>query len=252
MIDMSTLYAHGEYQIGLSQFNGCTRENRWSKFKSVHLKITKYKCPICECSLAHNTLQERDSNNGKVEINATIDHYRPKDSTLYPFLKYCDQNYILMCSDCNNAYKGNLFPLYGLNSPRATCTNTLSIERPLIVNPISDNLLSLFTLVFRYTPSGKKVLELKPKEDNGYLNQKAKETIKTFSLGDCEINIHESPNVQNCRIDLLSTHYVKFIGFIKALAEQDMTKALMEYKKYKLEDYGFIKFINAKQFIDLT
>ena len=187
---------------------------------------------MCECNL-NNSLQ-RTSSNGTTIISATIDHYRPKDSTLYPRLKCDDKNYLLMCSDCNNAYKGNQFPLHSSGNIRdrnSTTTGSITNEKPLIINPIYDDLLELFILVFRLAPSGKKVLELRPKETRGYLYEKAKETIRLFSLGNCEIDVHSSINVQNCRIELFHDHFNKFIKFATIFLENNI--AFVGFMKVK-------------------
>ena len=247
MIDMQKLYTYSYYQWILKRFNNSNC--RWSKFKRIHLKVSKLKCPICECNL--NGSLQRLSNNSTTTILATIDHYRPKDNTLYPKLKCDDKNYLLMCSDCNNAYKGNSFPLHSSGNIRDTFSTSIAysiFEKPLIVNPIYDNLLELFILVFRYTPSGKKVLELEPKEQTGYLFEKARETIKLFSLGNCEIDIHTNPNVANCRIGLLNDHFNKFYGFMEALKNGDSINAFNEKENNKLESYGFFIFIQKGQF----
>lgn len=262
MIDMSSLYSNVNYRQYLVEFNLSSRPKRWSIFKPVQLEVAKYKCPFCECSLANGELLRRPSTNSTVDIISTIDHYRPKDHSLYPFLKYYERNYILMCSDCNNAYKNNLFPLYG-STPRGSCILGVLHEKPLIVNPIYDNLLDLFSLTFKYTQSGKKVLELVAKSSDLYLKAKAEETIRIFSLGNCEVNIHNNGNVQQCRISLLSDHFKRFHGFVEAIegfysATSDFDKdryskkAAYEIKKYNLRDYGFYKFIQKKQYVNLV
>jgi len=251
MIDMSEIYNHADYSGALDSFNKSSLKKRWSEFKSVHLEVAKHKCPICECSLKEGELLERDSSRSKVELQATMDHYRPADETLYRFLQYEHTNYILMCLDCNNSYKGNLFPLHSSTPDRARNAADLASENPLIVNPIEDDLLALFTLVFRYTPSGKKVLELTARSDDAYLKEKAEETIKVFSLGDCEVNVHESVNVQTCRISLLNDHFKKFYEFVEAIKNNNLNRAIAERNRYDLQDYGFYKFIICKQYSNL-
>ncbi len=208
MINMSSLHKHPDYSNALDKFKRSQKEKKWSLFKDVQLVVSKNKCPVCECPL-DGTL-ERKSNNGTTLLAPTIDHFRPQD--LYPKLKHDHENYILMCSDCNNAYKGCKFPLHSSTQNRNTTaekTSNITDEKPLVVNPIYDNLFDLFKLVFRQTISGKKVLELIPKEQSGYLYEKAKETIKIFSLGNCEepSHAHKSPNVQSCRVMLLADHF---------------------------------------------
>jgi len=264
MIDMRNLHSDSNYNIALANFN--SSNCKWTKFKNVHLEVSKYKCPICECKL--NNTAEGIEQNGRF-MKFSIDHYRPHDPNLYPLLKCDHKNYLLMCSDCNGCYKGNQFPLHSSGSIRDTTsitTDSIANEKPLITNPIYDDLLELFILVFRLTPSGKNVLELQPKETSGYLYEKAKETIRLFSLGNCELDVHTSINVQNCRIELLHDHFTKFVKFAKMFLNEEFSNAIInedgqtiyensEYKEVfldmkakKLSKYGFYNFIKEKQF----
>ena len=254
MIDMSKLYEHEDYEDALESFNSREDINNcdhthWSLFKDIHLSISKNRCPICEC-LLNNTVTRPTNNNPSdtaYTVTATIDHFRPQE--YYSFLRCNHKNYLLMCSECNNIYKGNSFPIYD-NSERATNESEIENEPHLIVNPITDNLLELFVLVFKQTSSGKCILELKPKEDSGYKHEKALETIKLFGLGDCEINRHSNDNVHNCRISILESHFGVFFNFVKALKEGDKRKSLLELRnnKNKFEKYGFFDFIKNNQF----
>lgn len=261
MINMSSLYSHPDYQIALSEFNA-SAEPKWSVFVNVHMLVSKGKCPICECELDGSV--ERDSNNGKTTLTPTIDHFRPKDLLFYPNLKYDHQNYILMCSDCNNAYKGNKFPLHFSTPNRNTGalkTSDINDENPLIVNPIFDNPFDLFKLIFKYTLSGKKVLELTPKHNSGYLKEKTEETIRVFSLGNCEDGSHSHPNinVQNCRIDLLHHHFTKFYRIVSIMKGRkfielsllEQRQVFKETQLLKLRDYGFYEFIMKCNYINL-
>ena len=246
MINMSALYEHDDYQNALDQFNNSSC--KWSFFVDVQLQVAKDKCPICECSL-DNSITRLSNGGNSLSIEATIDHYRPQK--YYPFLKCEHKNYLLMCSECNNIYKGSQFPLHHSSSIRAIDKTKLVDEKPLIVNPIYDDLLELFILIFRRTSSGKNVLELKPKETTGYLYEKALETIKLFGLGNCEIYRHPNENVYNCRIRILETHFGVFYEFAKALMNGDKRKAFLVLKNNKnlFESYGFLEFLKKEQFI---
>ena len=247
---MSQLYSHSDYQSSIQNFNA-SRYNSdcdWSCFESVHRKISMHRCPICECEL-DGTLT-RLSNRGVTSIIATIDHYRPQHH--YSFLRCEHTNYLLMCSECNNIYKKSDFPLHG-SIQRGTCSVSIEDEKPLIANPIQDDLLALFILVFKRSSNGKNVLELAPKESTGYLYEKAVETIKLFGLGDCVINRHPNENVFNCRIGLLEAHFGVFHGLAKAMKSKDNQKIGLELQNNKdiLQKYGFFTFLMRKQFIDL-
>jgi len=238
---MSALYEHSDYQDALNTFN--TSHCKWSSFTNVHMKISKNRCPICEYLFEENSEIRRENKHGENLIVPTIDHYRPKKEALYPFLKCDHENYLLMCFECNSSYKKSKFPLYN-STTRATNQNELIDEKPLIVNPITDDVYELFTLVFKRTSSGRKVLELKPKESSGYLHHKAVETIKVFGLGNCEVYRHTDDNIHNCRIEILVSHFGSFYNFAKI-----MNSVKKEALKERLKNSsGFLQFIYREQF----
>ncbi len=77
-----------------------------------------------------------------------------------------------MCSECNNIYKKVNFPY--IKSTQSYNEDGLKDEKPLIVNPISDNIYELFTLVFRPMPnSNKMILELKVNIEDNVFNGKS-------------------------------------------------------------------------------
>jgi len=243
MIDMSGVCSHPNYSEVIEDFN---KSNcRWSLFENIHMDIANSKCPICECNLDGTVT--RFSNSGMTTITPTIDHYRPQK--YYSFMRCEPTNYLLMCSECNNIYKGSSFPIYQ-SDIRATTIEEIDNEKPLIVNPLKDNLLELFILVFRQSGENR-ILELKPKETTtGYLYEKAIETIKLFGLGDCELNRHPNSNVYNCRIRILAEHFGIFYEFAKALKNKNKKKASLEImgNRALFERYGFFEFLKKGQF----
>ena len=257
MIDMRSLYSHIEYASYLNKFkNSFTVEcnhNSWGIFKPLHLKITNNKCPICESALDGSVIRATRSN-GETSLKAQVDHFRPIN--LYDFLKCDDENYLLMCSDCNGVYKGGKFPLYQ-SGDRAENKADIVNEKPLLVNPINDDILELFDLVFKRTISNKNVLELQPKaglEQDSYLYEKAQKTIETFGLGNCS-SMDEDNNVQKCRIDILESHFGIFYEFAEALLSGNKAtiNSLLNENESTYTSYGFFEFLKEKQFdIDLT
>ena len=250
MINMSDLYNHPDYNAALALFNTSTEQRRWSIFKAVHLKVTKNKCPICECRL-DRTITRDGNHNKKIIITATIDHYRPKKNTLYPFLEFHDKNYILMCSDCNNLYKGCHFPLY-TPAIRGTCVNTIPTEKPLIVNPIIDDLADLFNIQLIMSTTGRKLLELTPKHNHGYEYEKALKTIEMFGIGHYDTFAHTNINAKALRLEIMSSHYNKFNRLIKAIIKKDKREMFLELTSNGLDEYGFIEILKKNQCSDQT
>ena len=242
MIDMLALYLDNSYQDALHKFNNSNC--KWNSFKGVHLSVSKNRCPICEYLFEENSETRRENKNGKNLLVPTVDHYRPQE--YYPFLKCDHKNYLLMCFECNSSYKKSKFPIYN-SFIRATNHQEVIEEKPLIINPIKDDVYELFVLVFK---TNSRILELKPKASSGYLYEKAFETIKLFGLGYCEIYRHQSESIHNCRIRVLRKHFVVFYKFAKALIERDRTKANLEFKQNRelFKSYGIYEFIKRKQF----
>ena len=202
----------------------------WSEFKTVFLDFSKYKCPICEDS---------------INKYADIDHYRPKKAG-YEFLRCCDNNYMIMCSDCNRSHKHTAFPLD--NNFIAKNKNLIEKEKPLLVNPRIDNVIEYFELLF--LRSGESlILELRPLktlDKNSYKYRQAKKTIEIYGLGYCKDN----EKVDGCRINIFENHYEQLIELAEA-RENSLKKFLFELNnknKPKRKEFGFVKFIAKQQF----
>ena len=237
---MHGLYDLPDYSTALAEFSA-TKKQRC--FLPVHLQKTTQKCPICEVLLDNSIT--RDTIKGRTTtIKPTIDHYRP--TKLYGFLEFAHENFILMCLDCNQHYKQHSFPLYPEGSIRAQNTGELTTEMPLIVNPIFDNPLDLFDLIFKLHPDGRKTLELTPRQYlSDYLTQKASKTIALFKLGNCDMATDHP--IDNCRIEIHTTNYELFLNL--ALARDNKKNFTLTLKNNpKLKDYGFFQFIIHRQF----
>ena len=104
--------------------NDDVREPLWS--------IHHGKCCYCE--------RKRE-----IKRESDIEHYRPKSEVAgednhpgYWWLAYEWTNYLYSCKPCNESFKRNFFPLLG-ESVRVTGPDEdMSIERPMIINPIDD------------------------------------------------------------------------------------------------------------------
>ena len=215
----------------------------WRCFLPVYLQKTIQKCPICEVML-DNSITRNTKKGRTTTIKPTIDHYRP--TKLYSFLEYNHKNFILMCRDCNQHYKQHSFPLYPGGSIRAETIDQLNTEKPLIINPIFDDPLVLFDLVFNLHPDGRKTLELTPIQNlNDYLTKKAWITINLFKLGNCDMAT-EHP-IDRCRIEIHTTNYELFLKL--ALARDNKKQFTLILKDNpKLKDYGFFRFLLHRQF----
>ncbi len=237
MRDMRTIYEDELFNEALKKFKN-TSSCKWSIFKDSFIKFVESKCPICE-----DTLNRYDD----------IDHFRPKAKGKYSFLECCYKNYMIMCSDCNRAYKNSKFPLY--DSFKAENMKELESEKPLLTNPTFDNIYDLFELEFLTTIKSKKsILIIKPKDNlNDYEYQKALKTIEVYGIGDCD----ENSKIDDCRIEILEQHFEKFLKLAKVVDKYFKDKTNKLYKRRvgnilkefpKLRSYGLYQFIIKNQF----
>lgn len=255
MIDMRGVFSHPKYSQVASDFKNKFSSNElncdeyWTSFMDVHKNTSNNKCPICEQELSEFTNK----------INSpTIDHFRPKADNKYPKLKCTPENYLLMCSLCNSAYKGDEFPLFD-ESIRATEAKTLSEtteEKPLLLNPAFQNPLDFFELIFKITPQGG-ILELKRNpiiSKDSYEYKICETTVKLFGLGYCSKYPHPNDRVKSCRIGILTEHYKTFIELARIIKDGNQKEFALfrknsENRFKELQKYGFFKFILEKQFI---
>ncbi len=245
MRDMRGLRESDVYKSTLEHFK-TTNPCQHNVFKKLHIERTDNRCPICECLVDGSII--RNSNNRTTAIKSTIDHFRPID--FYPNFKCEDKNYLLLCSDCNNVLKKSLFPLYG-SQTRATTILDASIEKPLLVNPIDDDIEELFTLLFILRPDGSRILEMAIHPnlvEKSYLYEKAKKSIEIFKLGEC-YTTDSTDNVQICRIGILRKHFEDLYEIALAFKNNssELRVLLQEYKKTE-NRHGFMKFIKNNNF----
>ncbi len=78
------------------------------------------KCAYCECALEL--------------VDGDVDHFRPK--AIYYWLAYYWKNLLPCCKTCNQFFKGAQFPVEG---ERATCEAELALEKPLLLDPASED-----------------------------------------------------------------------------------------------------------------
>ena len=271
---MRGYFSHRAYPCMVNKFKASFDENKlncndyWFIFKDLQRRISNNKCPICEVKLTN----KKDRTN-----TATLDHFRPKAKEMYPYLKCIPENYILMCSLCNTTYKEDIFPLID-ESKRAITSKTIDDtkeEQSLLFNPTEKDPLHFFELAFIQTQQGG-ILELKrnsqtiSKDKNNYEYKQCTKMIEMFGLGYChkdtrtdtrkERNLKtdemETISVRECRIDILTEHYGRFIELAKEVKKAIKTKNKKSLslflntknRKQELKEYGFYEFIMKNQF----
>lgn len=215
--------------------------NKWKIFKDDFLILSGSRCPICE----HDISNYDD-----------IEHFRPKN--YYWWLAYDYINYAPYCKLCNSTYKRDNFPL---NNPSKkvnfTKINKINQEKPLLFNPLKDNLFELFQIKLETQLSGKGILKIEPLDSlhkNSYKYKKAKKTIELYNLNnEQKKDITRKNRMENKYGDLISLveKHIEFITNPNDIRiELEFFKILTNIRINK--KLGIAEFIVKKQYIDLT
>jgi hypothetical protein len=76
-----------------------SKNSYWKNAKKQLKKEANEKCAYCEAATA-------------VVAHGDVEHFRPK--SIYWWLAYCYDNYLFSCQICNQSYKGDSFPIFGI------------------------------------------------------------------------------------------------------------------------------------------
>ncbi len=198
----------------------------WKKLTLLFWNKQDKRCAICE--------KDKSTPDGGF---GDIDHYRPK--SIYWWLAYNPYNYYLTCIDCNRYYKNNNFPLSN-NQKNLVYPERKNIEneRPLLLNPVLDNPIKYFQLVF--THIGKMgIVKLQSKENiNKFLKEKADKTIEIFNL---DLHSYEENYRDRARFCLLHQYYSDLIEIAEKRLEMDKITFISFLKDEVYEDRPELK-----------
>lgn len=110
--------------------------------KKALQEIQHGKCCFCESKIGHISYGD-------------VEHYRPKTGWVqstetlnkpgYYWLAYAWENLLLCCQICNQRNKKNYFPLIDPSVRVLSHYNDISIEKPLFIHPVLDEVENLIT-----------------------------------------------------------------------------------------------------------
>ncbi len=203
-----------EFKINLKTKN-FKYPGHWSKFKELFLEMTS-NCPICSTD---------------IQRYGAIDHYRPKQKG-YWWLAYDYENYQILCSDCNSAYKGTKFPILETKVEFKDFVDVKSLnelEKPLLFNPLFQNPADYFKLrIYKKINT----IEIVPcnNDSSSFEYQVATETIKIYNL-DCKKDEKFSS-----RVALFRKRYFPIFDCAIAKDKFKKTKTKDDFLKYKKQE----------------
>lgn len=123
------------YRSGKKKFDDKRTIYASKEVKEILSKAQHNKCCYCEKRF-------------RAAINLAVEHFRPKSAVRqsrklkeqcpgYYWLAYEWSNLLLSCQDCNSCWKGTLFPLANPKQRARTHLQNISIERPLLISPLT-------------------------------------------------------------------------------------------------------------------
>jgi len=232
--------------------------NKWSEFKVELENLKAEEQLLCRCFICGKELNDTGS--------AQVEHYRPKD--IYWWLAYDYDNYYLCCGDCNKL-KSTKFPLK-TGSPKADYQTDISVESPLLINPMKENPFEYFKVAFIRHPQSisKKVAILLPKDNlDNEKQEKAVATIQTFNLDlkyleYCKISKHDTQiphakllkknKITNQQIQNFHYYYVNLITLVNNRYSMQNADFMAYWSSQSIKHWGFAQLIYIAQFHDYT
>ena len=190
--------------------------NHWSRLKPTFVQVVSKHCPICSSPA--------------VRYNEDIDHYRPK--SLYKWLAYEFSNYIIICADCNRAYKRIRFPIFGTKATEAN--KDLKQEQPLLINPLIDKPTDFFKILLFEKGGSIRTNHMRFKlvpqrtDKKSYEYQKVIETVDTFNLDNSRKDKHNYSD----RVPLSRRVYNSLKDLARKKQLYDENKSPQNEKKY--------------------
>lgn len=145
--------------------------NLWKKAKDQLLAETHDKCAYCETPTAVNSYGD-------------VEHYRPK--SIYWWLAYCLENYLVSCAICNQRFKSDNFPKQGrkLRAPRIRSNSSDATLLTMAKNVVPDPLDAAAVGAFDHLQAAEVALLVNPYFDNpaDYYAWRADMTIEEVEL----------------------------------------------------------------------
>lgn len=208
-----------------------SKNNLWSKFKSILIRYFGEKCWYSECSLEGSF--------------ADVDHFRPKNRSIdlsgdvilddgYWWLAYDYRNYRLSCEKCNRRFgsggKSEFFPLRP--GTRPAHNGTSGNEEILLIDPCNASDVSLIG----FNEEGKVI----PLTNDPWLQQRVTYSIELYNLD--VFNNSRKRVMLRCKNALLFFDLVYYSDASMTEALESLRDLTSEYSAYSTV---------AKQYISL-
>lgn len=187
----------------------CEKENhefrsyRWKPAKEQLLAETRDKCAYCEAPTS-------------VVAFGDVEHYRPK--SIYWWLAYCYDNYLVSCQICNQRFKKDNFPIQNrrMRAPiirRNTTDNSIAVQAGTIApDPLNQGEVENFICLHQQ----ERPLLLNPyfDEPSNYFAWRADDVLREVEITSDLENLQVEIIVQSesSEIESIATASIEFYG----------------------------------------
>lgn len=203
--------------------------NHWKPAKKQLFVETGDKCAYCETPTS-------------VVSFGDVEHYRPK--SIYWWLAYCYDNFLVACQICNQRFKKDLFPIQNqrMQSPIITChtTNGLIMVQSGTIAP--DPLNQVEVDKFIYLHQQERPLLLNPYLDDpsDYFAWRADDVLREIEVTPNSENLHVSVivNTENPEVESIALASIEYYGLNRMELRTERYKVYQNYRVFKatLED----------------
>ena len=205
------------------------RSYRWKPAKEQLLAETGNKCAYCEAPTT-------------VVAFGDVEHYRPK--SIYWWLAYCYDNYLVSCQICNQRFKKDDFPIQNQRMQKPTITrnttdNSIAVQAGTIApDPLNQGEVDNFICLHQQ----ERPLLLNPyfDEPSNYFAWRADDVLREVEItSDLEnLQIEIIVQSESSEIESIATASIEFYGLNRKELKSRRYEVYKHYDTYRqvLED----------------
>ena len=200
------------------------RAFRWKPAKEQLLAETGNKCAYCEAPTS-------------VVAFGDVEHYRPK--SIYWWLTYCYDNYLVSCQICNQRFKRDLFPIlnWRMQSPTITLIttdNSITVQAGTIApDPLNQEEVDNFICLHQQ----ERPLLLNPyfDEPSNYFAWRADDVLREVEITSDPENLQVEIIVQSesSEIESIATASIEFYGLNRKELKGRRYEVYKHYDTYR-------------------
>ncbi len=204
------------------------KSDRWKPAKEQLLAETGGKCAYCEASTS-------------VVAFGDVEHYRPK--SIYWWLAYCYENYLVSCQLCNQRFKKDAFPIQKKMRGPAIRSNTTYVfiaSKVGTIAPDSLNANQVNNFICQHEEERPLLLNPYFDDPSKYFAWRADNVLREVEITPNSENFQVQivVNAENAEVEPIAEASIRFYGLNRQTLRNNRYKTYYKYRIFRatLED----------------